>query len=371
MGALSGIKVADFSRVLAGPYATMMLADMGATVTKIERKGVGDDTRHWAPPVTDSGISTYFASVNRNKNTVALDLRDPDDLATARDLIAEADVVTENFRPGTMDKLGLGFDAARELNPAVVYASLSGFGSGPGRDLGGYDLVVQAMGGLMSITGPSPDEPTKAGVALIDVLTGLHLGMGILAALHHRDANPDSGGRGQHIEINLLSTALSSLVNQASAYLNAGVIGVAQGNKHPSIAPYEVFRTADGSIAIAAGNDSLYQALCRCMDREDLATEPRFATNSSRVMHRLDLVAELEHTLGTKTSKEWFALLREAGVPAGPVNNMADAFAFAETEGLAPIVDIDGEKSVRNPISFSETPVEYRTPPQPLPGAEG
>ena len=157
MGALSGIKVADFSRVLAGPYATMMLADMRATVTKIERKGVGDDTRHWAPPVTDSGISTYFASVNRNKNTVALDLRDPDDLATARDLIAEADVVIENFRPGTMDKLGLGFDAARELNPAVVYASLSGFGSGAGRDLGGYDLVVQAMGGLMSITGPSPD----------------------------------------------------------------------------------------------------------------------------------------------------------------------------------------------------------------------
>lgn len=364
MGPLEGIVVADFSRVLAGPYATMMLADMGATVIKVERPGIGDDTRSWGPPFTESGTSTYFASVNRNKETVQIDLRDPEGKAKARELAARADILVENFRPGTMEKLGLGYAELSEVNPGLIYASLSGFGSGEGADIGGYDLVVQAVGGLMSITGPSPDEPVKAGVALIDVLTGLHLGMGVLAALNHR--NSAGEGKGQHIEINLLSTALSSLANQASAYINAGSVARAMGNKHPSIAPYEVFSTGSGDLAVAAGNDSLFQRFCTVLGREDLAATPRYATNASRVAHREELAAEIETTLATNTAQHWFEGCRANGVPAGPVNDIAQAFAFAESLGLDPVQDVDGTRVVSNPLSFSETPVEYRTAPPEL-----
>lgn len=362
MGALDGLVIADFSRVLAGPYTTMMLADMGAEVIKIERPGVGDDTRAWAPPYNQDGISTYFAGVNRNKKCVELDLRNPDDLKEAKRIAEEADILVENFRPGTMERLGLGYEEISANNPGIIYASLSGFGTGAGADIGGYDLVVQAVGGLMSITGESPESPVKVGVAVIDVLTGLHMGMGILGALHHRTGT----GEGQKIEINLMHTALSSLANQASAYVGADVVGKAMGNKHPSIAPYEVFKTKRGDLAVAAGNDSLFRRFCDVINRRDLLQEERFASNTSRVAHREELAKIITAALSSKSAPEWFAELREAGVPAGPVNSIDDAFAFASELGLSPIALIDGTPVVSNPINFSKTPVEYRTKAQEL-----
>lgn len=253
-GALDGIVVADFTRVLAGPYATMMLADMGAEVVKIERPGTGDDTRAWGPPYDDAGSATYFNSVNRNKTSVVLDLASEQGRAEARRIVARADIVVENFRAGTMERLGLGYDDLLDVNPGLIYCSVTGFGSGDGAALPGYDLLVQAVGGLMSITGPEAGTPTKVGVAVVDVLTGLHALAGILAALHHRQRT----GEGQRVETNLLAALLSSLVNQGSAYLGAGVVPGILGNRHPSIAPYEVFPTKDRPLALAVGNDKQF-----------------------------------------------------------------------------------------------------------------
>lgn len=364
MGALSGLKVVDFSRVLAGPYATMMLADMGADVVKVERPEHGDDTRSWGPPYNSDGVSTYFAGVNRNKKSIQLDLRSPEGSKAAFEMAREADIIFENFRPGTMQRLGLDYESIAQVNPQVIYASLSGFGTGAGANIGGYDLMVQAVGGLMSITGTDPKHPTKVGVAVIDVLTGLHLGMGVLAALNHRH----NTGKGQKIEINLLSAALSSLTNQASNFVGAGVVGKPMGNRHPSIAPYEVFATANGDLAIAAGNDSLFAKLSRILGIPQILTDSRFTTNSDRVAHRQELATIIEQALASKTASEWFALLSEAGVPAGPVNNIREAFEFATDLGLTPVTQIDNPDgsttpTVTNPITFSETPVEYRTSP--------
>lgn len=362
-GALDGIVVADFSRVLAGPYATMLMADLGAEVIKIERPGAGDDTRAWGPPYGPDGQSTYFASVNRNKRSVQLDLRDPADLDRARELALRADVVIENFRPGTMERLGLGYDRIRADNPGVVYASLSGFGeSEEASRLGGYDLVVQAVGGLMSITGEGPGHEVKVGVAVVDVLTGLHLGFGVLAALRHREMT----GRGQRITTNLLSCSLSSLVNQASAYLGAGRVAGPMGNRHPSISPYEVYPTADRRLAVAVGNDSLFERFCGVLGIDELADDPRFATNHARVDNRAELRELVDAALSHRTADEWFRLLSDAGVPAGPVNDIPGAFALAESLGLAPRVEIDGVPSVRNPLEFSETPATYSAPPPKL-----
>lgn len=359
-GALDGIIVADFSRVLAGPYATMLMADLGAEVIKIERQDVGDDTRAWGPPYGPDGQSTYFASVNRNKRSLQLDLRDPSDLDRARELALRADVIIENFRPGTMDRLGLGYDRIRTDNPGVVYASLSGFGeSEAAARLGGYDLVVQAVGGLMSVTGEGPGREVKVGVAVIDVLTGLHLGFGVLAALRHRE----STGLGQRVSTDLLSCGLSSLVNQASAYLGAGRVAGPMGNRHPSISPYEVYPTADRRLAVAVGNDSLFDRFCRVLGIDDLIGDPRFATNHARVDNRAELKELIDAALRQRTADEWFRLLSDAGVPAGPVNDIAGAFDFAESLGLAPRVDIDGVPSVRNPLNLSETPATYAMPP--------
>ncbi|MFI7700322.1 CaiB/BaiF CoA transferase family protein [Nonomuraea sp. NPDC049480] len=356
-GALSGLLVADFSRVLAGPYATMLLADLGAEVVKVERPGAGDDTRAWGPPYGPGGEATYFLGVNRNKRSIALDLRAGAE--AARGLAARADVLVENFRPGTMDRLGLGYDALRELNPGLVYCSITGFGSGPGAALPGYDLIAQAVGGLMSVTG-EPDGPgTKAGVALVDVITGLHAGLGILAALRHRDRT----GEGQHVEVSLLSSLLSALTNHASAYAAAGVVPRAMGNRHPSIVPYEVFETADRPLVIAAGNDRLFQALCGVLDRQDLAKDARYATNAGRVAARAELVAELNAALRERPADEWFELLTAAGVPCGPINDLAAAFALAEDLGLEPAVELGGVGQVANPIRLSATPPAYRLPP--------
>ncbi|WP_143765614.1 CaiB/BaiF CoA transferase family protein [Catenulispora acidiphila] len=359
--ALPGLLVADFSRVLAGPYATMLLADLGADVVKVERPSSGDDTRAWGPPFAPDGSATYFQGVNRNKRSVALDLRSPRDAALARELIRRADVVVENFLPGTMERLGLGYEQMREANPGLVYCSITGFGDGAGAALPGYDLLAQAVGGLMSVTG-EPGQPTKAGVALVDVITGMHAAFGILAALRHRDAT----GEGQRVSVSLLTSLLSGLVNHASAYLVAGVVPQAMGNRHPSIAPYEVFDAADRPLVIAAGNDRQFHSLCTALGAPELADDPRFATNTSRVAHREALIEELNRRLATKPAEEWFTALNEAGVPCGPINDVGDAFALAERLGLNAAVDVGGTRQTAHPVRFSTTPAAYFAPPPAL-----
>lgn len=360
-GALDDIVVADFSRVLAGPYATMLLGDLGAEVIKIERPGSGDDTRQWGPPHDSDGVATYFNSVNRNKRSVAIDLATEDGRGEAFEIATRADVVIENFRAGTMERLGLGYDAIRVVNPGVIYCSITGFGRAEGAVLPGYDLLVQAVGGLMSVTGPDADTPTKAGVALVDVLTGTHALTGILAALHHRDRT----GEGQRVDLDLMSVMLSSLVNQASAHLGAGVIPHAMGNRHPSIAPYEVFDTADRPIALAVGNDRQFGLLAEEIGAPELTTDPRFATNPARVAHREELWEIVSGRLRTDTADSWFERLSARGVPAGPINDVSEALAFAEKFGLEPLVDVPGSATpqVRNPITLSRTPATYRSAP--------
>jgi crotonobetainyl-CoA:carnitine CoA-transferase CaiB-like acyl-CoA transferase len=368
--ALEDIRVLDFSRVLAGPFATMMLGDFGATVTKVERPGGGDDTRNWGPPYDERGEATYFQSVNRNKQSIVLDLQDEGDLRRARELASESDVIVENFRPGVMDRLGLGYEQLKAGQPGLIYCSITGFGSGPGAQLPGYDLLVQALGGLMSITGEPEGPPQKVGVALVDVLAGLFATAGILAALRHRDA----GGDGQLVEVNLLSALLGALVNQGSAYTIAGVVPGRMGNEHPSIAPYAPFPTADGEVVVAVGNERQFAALCEVLGAPELAQDPRFNSNSGRVANRQALHELLGQRLAARPAVEWAELLTEARVPAGVVNDVAGAFALAQTLGLAPTVSIprdDGSTVLltRNPVTLSRTPATYRSAPPPLPGA--
>jgi crotonobetainyl-CoA:carnitine CoA-transferase CaiB-like acyl-CoA transferase len=363
-GALDGILVADFSRVLAGPFATMLLGDLGADVVKVERPGSGDDTRAWGPPFVD-GDSAYYLSVNRNKRSVAIDLGTPDGVAAARELAGRADVLVENFKPGTMDRLGLGYGALAADNPRLVWCSVSGFGtSGPGAAMPGYDFLVQAVGGLMSITGPAGGEPTKVGVAVVDVLTGLFATTGILAALHHRERT----GEGQKVEVNLLSSLLGALVNQASTFVTTGQVPRAMGNRHPSIAPYETLHAADRPVVVAVGNDGQFVALAKCAGVAWMAEDERFRTNAARVAHRDELLRELEAALGSRTAAEWVDELTAAGVPSGFVNDISEAFALAERIGLAPVVEIAREggtvvRQVANPVQLGATPVSYRRPP--------
>lgn len=363
-GALSGIVVADFGRVLAAPYLTMLLADLGAEVIKIERPGSGDDTRAWGPPYAD-GEATYFLGVNRNKRSVALDLTDEQDRLVAQNIAARADVLVENFRPGTMTRLGLGYEELRSLNPGLVYCSVTGFGAGGGAALPGYDLLVQAMGGLMSVTGEPDGQGTKAGVALVDVITGLHAGMGVLAALRHRERT----GEGQRVEVSLLTSLLSALTNQASAYVAGGVVPRAMGNRHPSIAPYEMVDAEDRPLALAVGNDRQFAALCAALGLPELAEDSRFATNPARVAHRGELLAALDGPLRTRPADAWFDALTAVGVPCGPVNDLAAAFEFADQLGLDARVRIDDPRrdqpaeQVANPIRLSATPAAYRSAP--------
>ena len=358
-GSLEGLIVADFSRVLAGPYATMLLGDLGAEVIKVERPGHGDDTRAWGPPYTHTGMSTYFASVNRNKSSRAIDLGSAEGRRQARELALSADVLVENFKPGTLERLGLGYEELAAEHPGLIYCSITGFGAGAGRDLPGYDLLVQAMGGLMSVTGPGPNEPTKAGVALVDVITGLHATVGILAALRHRDAT----GEGQRVEVNLLSSLLSALVNQASGYVAGGVVPSIMGNAHPSIAPYEVYATADRPMVIAVGNDGQFSALAAALRDPGLARDPDFATNPARVAHRTKLNARMEELLASAGADDWQRRLTEVGVPCGPINDVAQAMALATELGLAPIVEVDGTPTVAHPIRLSASPATYRHGP--------
>jgi len=368
--ALEDLTIIDFSRILAGPLATMVLADLGATVIKIERPGVGDDTRTWGPPFDDQGRPTYFESVNRNKTSLVLDLDDDADRARAHGLCATADAVVENFRPGVMDRHGLGYEQLSADNPALVFCSITGFGTGPGAALPGYDLLLQAVGGLMSITGEAGGPPEKVGVALVDVITGLFATAGILAALRHRDAT----GAGQRVELDLLTSLLAALANQASAYTVAGHVATRQGNRHPSIAPYEILDTPDGQLALAVGNDKQFAALCAVLDCPQLVTDPHYATNTARVTHREALAARLRERLSARPLPEWVDKLSAAGVPAGPVNDIAAAFRLAEQLGLEPTVELeraDGStvQLPRNPIGLSLTPATYRSAPPPLGGA--
>lgn len=369
-GVLTGIRVADFSRVLAGPYATMLLADFGADVVKIEPPA-GDDTRHWHPPIDALGQATYFGSVNRNKRSVALDLTDAAGLDEARRLAASADVVIENFRPGVMERFGLSFDAVRAVNPGVVYCSITGFGTGEGAGLAGYDLLVQAVGGLMSITGEPDGDPAKAGVALVDVLTGQNAVAGILLALRERDRT----GAGQLVEVNLLTSLLSALTNQAASTLATGAPPRRLGNAHPSIAPYAVFHAADRELVIAVGNDRQFRALAGVLGPQlgsELADDPRFASNADRVAHRDELTGLVEEGLAGASAAYWIEELAAAGVPAGLVNDVAEAIAFADSLGLEPVVEVatgDGERrsrTVANPIGLSASPAAYRFPPPSL-----
>ncbi|GAA1825409.1 CaiB/BaiF CoA transferase family protein [Agromyces salentinus] len=367
-GPLDGVRVADFSRVLAGPYATMMLADFGADVLKVEPP-TGDDTRHWTPPVDASGQATYFGSVNRNKRSIALDLADAAGVAEARRLVASADVVIENFRPGVMARFGLAYEDVAAVNPGVVYCSITGFGSGPGAALAGYDLLVQAVGGLMSITGEPDGAPAKAGVALVDVLTGQNAFAGILLALRERDRT----GRGQLVELDLLGSLLSALTNQAGSTLATGTPPRRLGNAHPSIAPYAVFTAEDRALVIAVGNDRQFRALAGVLGEAGLADDRRFATNASRVEHRAELTAVIEQRLAAASAGQWIEQLAAAGVPAGLVNDIGEAIAFAESLGLEPVVetrrdapDAHAGRSIANPIHLAETPAAYRTPPPSL-----
>ncbi|CQR65897.1 CaiB/BaiF CoA transferase family protein [Streptomyces leeuwenhoekii] len=362
VGALCGIRIADFSRVLAGPYATMLLADLGAEVVKVERPGTGDETRSWRPPADASGTSTYFLGVNRNKRSVALDLSTGEGRERARELIAGSDVVVENFRPGTMDKLGLGPRELLAADPGLVYCSVTGFGTGAGAALPGYDLLVQAVGGLMSVTGEPDGEPTKTGVALVDVITGLHACLGILAALRHRERT----GLGQVVEVSLLGSLLSALANQASGYVTAGVVPGRLGNAHPSIAPYETFETADRPIALAVGNDRQFAALAGLLGRPELADDERFRTNPDRVAHRAALRGVLQERLRTRTADHWADVLPVAGVPAGPVNALDEAFAYAERLGVEAVVEAGGTRQVAHPVRLSATPARYRLAPPAL-----
>ncbi|GEP26120.1 MULTISPECIES: CaiB/BaiF CoA-transferase family protein [Cryobacterium] len=363
-GPLDGIRIADFSRVLAGPFATMMLADFGADVIKIEHP-LGDDTRAWVPPVDLNGIGSYFASVNRNKRSVVCDLRTENGLAEARALALSADVVIENFRPGVMEQYGLDYASLTAERPELVYCSVTGFGRAGGAALPGYDLLVQAVGGLMSVTGSAAEEPSKVGVALVDVLTGQNAVVGILAALRSREQT----GLGQRVEVNLLSSLLAGLVNQASSTLATGVAPQRLGNAHPSIAPYETFRTLDDPIAIAVGTDKQFSALVQVLDRPELARDHRFGCNADRLAHRAALKELLEARLATRPATEWTALLATARVPAGKVNSIAEALELATELGLAPIVPVtDSNRSrvsqqIANPISLSATPARYRRPP--------
>ncbi|WP_081736820.1 CaiB/BaiF CoA transferase family protein [Arthrobacter sp. MA-N2] len=360
-GPLAGIVVADFSRVLAGPYCTMLLADMGATVIKVESPS-GDETRAWKPPVFE-GQSTYYLSINRNKRSIALDFGDPGDAETARTIAESADVVVENFKPGGLDRFGLDYASIKERNPAVIYASITGFGSAGGAALPGYDLLVQAMSGLMSLTG-DPDFPAyRSGVAVFDVITGLHAAIGVLSALHERSQS----GRGQRVEMNLMSSALSGMVNQTAGFLLSGNVPTRMGNEHPSIYPYEPLPTAEGEIVLAIGNDRQFRTLCEVLGAHGLAEDPRFSTAPDRSLNRAALRPILQELLAARTAAAWFDTFTEARLPCAPINDVRGGIDFARRLGLEPVVEVglgkDALPGVRNPITFSATPASYDLAP--------
>jgi crotonobetainyl-CoA:carnitine CoA-transferase CaiB-like acyl-CoA transferase len=321
---LEGVKVLDLSRVLAGPYATMVLADLGADVVKVEHPERGDDTRQWGPPFA-GGESAYFLSVNRNKRSIGVDLKDPEGLERIKELAAGADVVIENMRRGALEKLGLGYETLKEFNPGLVYCSITGFGPGKDEERPGYDFLIQARAGIMGITGfPEPEgEPTKVGVAIADIVCGLYAATAILATLRRRDAT----GEGARIQVPLFESTLSWLANRGQEYLVSGEDKGRMGNGHPTIVPYQTFDASDKQIAVAVGNDAQFERLCEAIGREDLAEDERYATNPDRVANREQLVEALQGEFSGRTAEEWVERIRGVGVPCGPVNTLAEALA--------------------------------------------
>jgi crotonobetainyl-CoA:carnitine CoA-transferase CaiB-like acyl-CoA transferase len=358
--ALDGITVVDFSRVLAGPLVGMTLGDLGADVVKVESPG-GDDTRRWLPPTDAQGRASYHHAANRNKRSIALDLKVEPDLELARQLCERADVVVSNFKPGTLERFGLDYERVAAVNPQVVYCEISGFGERGGRELPGYDPLVQAVGGLMSITGP-PGTPSKAGVAIVDVVTALYATVAVLAALYARRELD----KGQRITIDLLHANLAMLANQSAGFLASGRAPEPLGNIHPSIEPFATYRAGDGDLMIGAGNDAQFARLASAIGAPELTADPRFETNTKRVANRVDLRAELEARLETRTRAAWRDVLLEAGVPAGPVQTIDEAFSLAGALGLDAVDETDGVRTVTFPAHLSETPATVRRRPPDL-----
>ncbi len=360
-GPFAGLLIADFGRVLAAPYCTMLLADLGATVIKVESP-LGDETRSWTPPEYH-GESAYFLSVNRNKQSVVLDFSDPEDLRLAHRLAARADVVVENFKPGGLRRFGLDYGSVIADNPEVIYASITGFGTAETAALPGYDLLVQALSGLMDLTGSPSTEGFRSGVAIFDVITGLHTGIAIVTALYHRLRT----GQGQRIELNLMASALSGLVNQTGGYLLTGQSPVRLGNDHPSIYPYAPFPTAEGTLILAVGNDAQFRAFCGAAGLDRLLADTRFSSNAARSVNRDALRPLLVERLTTRSADEWFREFSAAGVPCAPILTVAGGIDFARRIGLDPVVTVgEGERAlptIRNPIRFSETPACYAAAP--------
>ena len=362
MAPLDGLLVADFSRVLAGPLAAMLLGDLGADVIKVERPDGGDDTRAWGPPWRE-GEATYYLGLNRNKRSLALDLGDTGDLALARELAARADVLIESFRPGLIARWGLDGDTLRAgPNPGLVTCSVTAFGTNEAaQKLPGYDFLAQAVGGLMSVTGEADGPPLKTGAAVVDLVCGLLAVVGIQAALAERGRT----GRGRHVEVSLMDAALLSLLNQGSAWVLGGVVPHRRGNRHPSITPYETFDAADRPLAVAVGNDRLFGRLCAVLGVQELAGDERFATNAARVTHADELAGRLAPVFATRTAAEWIAALSAAAVPAGPINDVAEAFAYAEGLGMEPVVETGGYPLPAPPLRLDgDRPAVRRPPPK-------
>lgn len=367
MGALSHLRVLDLSRILAGPFCTQMLGDLGADVVKVERPGAGDDTRGWGPPFLADGTAAYFAAANRNKRSIALDLKTDLGKEAVRRLAARSDVVVENFRAGHLDALGLGYEHLAEINPRIVFCSITGFGSnGPRSDEPGYDFLIQAMGGLMAITGDAAGEPTKVGVAVADLFAGTLAAVAILAAL----AGRETSGRGQRIDISLYDAQLAMLANVASGYLVTGREPARYGNAHPNIVPYETFTASDGRFALALGSDGQWRSLCRELGRDDWLADTRFETNAGRVRDRDALVPALGREFASRTVAEAVSLCQRAGVPAGPVRGVSEAFADPQTAARDMVVTLDAPAgpipTVGSPLALLATPPEYRLPPPAL-----
>ncbi|WP_297990977.1 CaiB/BaiF CoA-transferase family protein [uncultured Anoxybacillus sp.] len=367
-GALEGIRVVDLTRVLAGPYATMILGDLGADVIKVEAPGGSDDTRFWGPPF-QNGMSAYYAAVNRNKRNITINLKEEKGKETIRRLVKTADVFIHNFKTGTMERLGLGYDELSPINPKLIYCSITGFGeTGPYHHLAGYDYIIQAMSGWMSINGTEQSGPLKVGVAVTDIFTGLYAAIAVQAALIAREKT----GRGQKIDLSLFDCAISTLVNVASNYFMSGEVPKPLGNDHPNIVPYSTYEASDGLFVVAVGNDRQFQALCELLEDQTIGADERFRTNASRVAHRHELNDRLNKELKKKTRAEWQQLFEQKGIPCGPVYTIHEAFQHPQTLARDMIVNMEHPhvgtlKLVGSPLKFSETAVSYRLSP-PLAG---
>ena len=363
---LEGVRVLDLSRVLAGPYATMVLGDLGADVLKVEHPERGDDTRHWGPPFA-GGESAYFLSVNRNKRSIGIDLKDPDGFERVEKLAAGADVMIENWRRGALEKLGLGYEKLKRANPDLIYCSITGFGPGPDEDRPGYDFLVQARGGVMGITGQPGGEPTKVGVAIADIVCGLFASNAILAALHRRSVT----GEGARIEVPLFESTLGWLANRGQEYLTSGEDTGLIGNAHPSIVPYQTFDAEDKPLVVAVGNNTQFANLCKVIGRPELAEDERFATNPDRVANREALISELQREFGERPADEWADELRAAGVPSGPVNTLADVLADEHLLGSGMLQELNHPSAghiemLASPILIDGERLSIRRPPPTL-----